>query len=264
MKKLKFLGLVAMVAGLFSLTSCLNGGGNTASFSSCGYAKFSTAGRVVVTSDKFTPDYASPSFDSQLIGGEYVSFFAQVDYDAQTSDKYTLVTASNLEKYPEYPLRTVVGDTTTLLSNEMAIDGIALVLAGNDGSSQYAFTANKHVFLGAMHKDAPSDMKVQYEFSYDPSAGPITVNSQNVYELYIRAIKTDAGSNTKSNRTIYGAYDVTYFLNSTLNKEKAAGNKTVNVRFKYFNKIDSEKNTGELKGESDIYSFIISQYIDEK
>lgn len=35
MKKLKVLGLAAIAAGMFSLTSCLDGGGNTAAFKLC-------------------------------------------------------------------------------------------------------------------------------------------------------------------------------------------------------------------------------------
>ena len=41
MKKLKVLGLAAIAAGMFSLTSCLDGGGNTSSGMALGYSTLS-------------------------------------------------------------------------------------------------------------------------------------------------------------------------------------------------------------------------------
>ena len=40
MKKLKVLGLAAVAAGMVTLTSCLDGGGNTQSGGAFGYADF--------------------------------------------------------------------------------------------------------------------------------------------------------------------------------------------------------------------------------
>ena len=45
MKKLKVLGLAAIAAGMFSLTSCLDGGGNTQQLSSYAIVDYSSTMR---------------------------------------------------------------------------------------------------------------------------------------------------------------------------------------------------------------------------
>ena len=48
MKKLKVLGLAAIAAGMFSLTSCLDGGGNTQQLSSYAIVDYSTSLRTLI------------------------------------------------------------------------------------------------------------------------------------------------------------------------------------------------------------------------
>lgn len=260
MKKLKVLGLAAMAASMFSLISCLDSGSNTSSGTVFGYAQYNTtAGRTIV-SDDYGSAYASTSFDSQLSGGAYVSFYAEINYDEQTSSSYLAVTASSITKYPEYTLSSAMQDTTSLMTNETTIDAISLVTAGSSSDIYYAFTANKHAFVGVTHADVPSDMDTDYEFFYNASIDPITVDGNRVYELYVRAIKTDEGDNTTTDLTVIGAYDLTYFLNRTLALEKNAGNSNIYFRFRYINSIDSETNTGTFGGVSNIFALPISTY----
>ena len=47
MKKLKVLGLAAIAAGMFSLTSCLDGGGNTQQLSSYAIVDYSSTMRTL-------------------------------------------------------------------------------------------------------------------------------------------------------------------------------------------------------------------------
>ena len=48
MKKLKVLGLAAIAAGMFSLTSCLDGGGNTQQLSSYAIVDYSSTMRTLI------------------------------------------------------------------------------------------------------------------------------------------------------------------------------------------------------------------------
>ena len=48
MKKLKVLGVAAIAAGMFSLTSCLDGGGNTQQLSSYAIVDYSSTMRTLI------------------------------------------------------------------------------------------------------------------------------------------------------------------------------------------------------------------------
>lgn len=264
MKKLKFLGLAAIAAGMVSLTSCLDGGGNKTSGGAFGYADFSMEAGGIVATDDYGSVIAASAFNTQLTGGEYISYFASIDYDAQTSTKYTTAVVSDIRKYPEYHTNPYLTDTVSLLNNEITINQIAVQPLGNMGSSTiYAFTANKHIFMSAGHKNIPSDMKVRYDLSYERGTEPVEVEGKNVYDLYLRAVKTADGDDTKSDRGIVGAYGLSEFLNYAINAEKSSGKSDVNVRINYINEF-SKDSTSWNWATSDIYTFVIAYYTESK
>ena len=57
MKKLKVLGLAAIAAGMFSLTSCLDGGGNTQQLSSYAIVDYSSTMRTLIYPLGYYPLY---------------------------------------------------------------------------------------------------------------------------------------------------------------------------------------------------------------
>ena len=59
MKKLKVLGLAAIAAGMFSLTSCLDGGGNTQQLSSYAIVDYSSTMRTLIYPLGYYPLYLS-------------------------------------------------------------------------------------------------------------------------------------------------------------------------------------------------------------
>lgn len=252
MKKLKALGLAAMAAGMFSLTSCLDGGGNTQSGSALGYATFNMdAGGIVVTDD-FGSVVASGTFNTQLSGGEYVAYAYSVDWDSQTSNKYTVATVSGINKFTEVYTQSSITDTTALLSNELPVQKLAVQMYSVD----YAFTANNHIFMSVYHEDVPSDMKTQYELSYDSSADPAIVGGKRVYDFYLRAMKIADGEKVKENVPFTNVYDLSQFLSRMRSVEKAAGNTSVNIRINYINKLGDDYSSSK-KEQSDVISFII-------
>lgn len=260
MKKLKFLGLAAIAAGMVSLTSCLDGGGNKTSGGAFGYADFSMEAGGIVATDDYGSVIAASAFNTQLTGGEYISYFASIDYDAQTSTKYTTAVVSDIRKYPEYHTNPYLTDTVSLLNNEISINQVAVQTLGY---SEYALTANKHIFMSAVHKNIPSDMRVRYDLSYERGTEPVVVDGKNVYDLYLRAVKTADGDDTKSDKAIVGAYGISEFLNYAINAEKSSGKSDVNVRFNYINEF-SKDSTSWNWGTSDIYSFAIATYSESK
>lgn len=59
MKKLKVLGLAAIAAGMFSLTSCLDGGGNTQQLSSYAIVDYSSTMRTLIYPLGYYPLYVA-------------------------------------------------------------------------------------------------------------------------------------------------------------------------------------------------------------
>ena len=59
MKKLKVLGLAAIAAGMFSLTSCLDGGGNTQQLLSYAIVDYSSTMRTLIYPLGYYPLYSS-------------------------------------------------------------------------------------------------------------------------------------------------------------------------------------------------------------
>ncbi|MCD7850121.1 MAG: hypothetical protein LUH63_10530 [Parabacteroides sp.] len=263
MKKLKVLGLAAVAAGMVTLTSCLDGGGNTQSGGAFGYADFNMEAGGIVATDDYGTIIASNAFNTQLTGGEYISFFANIDYDNQTSSKYITATVSDITTYPEYQAKSYLTDTLDLLPNEMTIDQIKVQGLGNSGTTQYLFTANQHIFMSGGHKNIPSDMKVRYDLSYVGGAEPVTIDGKRVYDFYLRAVKNADGDNTKSDRDIVGAYGLKDFLRNAINVEKSAGKSDVNVRFNYINEFSKDSTSWAWKS-SDVYSFAIATYSESK
>ena len=70
MKKLKVLGLAAIAAGMFSLTSCLDGGGNTQQLSSYAIVDYSSTMRTLIYPLGYYPLYVATMI--RLIGLEIV------------------------------------------------------------------------------------------------------------------------------------------------------------------------------------------------
>lgn len=254
MKKLKVLGLAAIAAGMFSLTSCLDGGGNTSSGMALGYAVYSMDAGGIVVKDDFGSVVTSSTFNTQLSGGEYIAYAYSVDWDAQTSNKYTVATVSALEKYSEVYAQGSITDTTALLSNELPVQKLMIQMYSTD----YAFTANNHIFMSVYHENVPSDMKTQYDFSYNSSADPVVVEGKRVYDFYLRAMKVADGDKVKADNPFTNVYDLSQFLSRTRPVEKAAGNKSVNIRINYVNEVGEDYSSSKM-GKSDVISFIIPE-----
>lgn len=254
MKKLKALGLAAIAAGMFSLTSCLDGGSNTQSGMALGYANFNmNAGRIVVEDD-FGSVVSADAFNTQLNGGEYVAFAYSVDWDEQTSDKYTFVTVSALEKFTEVYTQGFVADTVALLPNELPVQKLTIQMF----SPEYAFTANNHIFMSVYHQNVPSDMETRYQFSYDSGKEPVVVEGKRVYDFYLRATKDKEGDKVKADTPFTNVYDLSQFLSRVRPIEKAAGKTSVNIRVNYINEV-GEDYPSSKKGQSEVVSFVIPE-----
>ena len=127
MKKLKVLGLAAIAAGMFSLTSCLDGGGNTQQLSSYAIVDYSSTMRTLIYPLGYYPLYvATIANDPTYSAGDCVLANFTVDFDsadnanASTNGFYvaTGAASSPLAKYDlSYsPLDSMALDNELLLS----------------------------------------------------------------------------------------------------------------------------------------------------
>ena len=83
MKKLKVLGLAAIAAGMFSLTSCLDGGGNTRQLSSYAIVDYSSTMRTLIYPLGYYPLYvATIANDPTYRAGDCVLANFTVDFDS--------------------------------------------------------------------------------------------------------------------------------------------------------------------------------------
>ena len=250
MKKFKTLGVTALIAGMISLTSCLDGGTNTQTGYSFGYSTFNLDAGALVVEDDFGTVVSSSGF-SALKGNEYVMYSYEVDWESQKSSSYINVTCTGLEKIPEMYTKSFLTDTTTLLDNEMPISAVSAMMY----SYAYVLTANKHAFITTTHNNVPSDINMDYDFSWDYNAGPTELEGGvRVYEFYLRAMKVANGEKVETDTSIMNAFDLTDFLRTARSVENSAGNSVVNIRIHYISDLSGEEPMWKT---SDVYSFVI-------
>lgn len=256
MKKFKISGMAVLTAGLISLTSCLGDGSNTQTGVSLGYSTINLDAMAYAVEDDFGTVVVADAFETQLKGNEYVMFGYEVDWAKQSSNKYIYVKATGIEKIPEVLSKASITDTTALLANELPVEAIDVSMYNYN----YVLTANKHIFLTALHKNVASDIETTYDLSYNIDASPEVVGENRVYDLYLRSVKIADGKKVETDTPIMYAYDLKDFLRRKREVEKSADKNAVNVRIHYLQSLKD----GVMKwNTTDIYSFVIPEEISD-
>lgn len=256
MKKLKFLGLAAIAAGMVSLTSCLDGGGNSSTGGGFGVVDFDLDAMGNVVKDDYGTKVYSTGF-ANLNPGEYVMYYCSIDWDAQPSSKY--ITASvgqgQVAKFDKWSTDSYITDTASVLPNEIAMSKVGFVQTPIN-NVPYVLRANSHVFVTSTLKNMPSDQVISYDLSYDGALEPVQVEGVNVYDFYLRATKVGEGKKTEQDIPVVNVFDFNSFLNRAISKERAAGAKVVNVRLNYIKEFSKDSTSWEWD-KSDIAPFPI-------
>ena len=164
MKKLKVLGLAAIAAGMFSLTSCLDGGGNTQQLSSYAIVDYSSTMGTLIYPLGYYPLYvATIANDPTYRAGDCVLANFTVDFDsadnanASTNGFYvaTGAASSPLAKY----------DLSYSPLDSMALDN-ELLLSGSE--SALLFSNNyKRIVVIPTFTSVLTDQKNTYIMSMD-------------------------------------------------------------------------------------------------
>ena len=256
MKKLKVLGLAAIAAGMFSLTSCLDGSGNSSTGGGYGVVDLDMDVLGNVVKDDYGTKVYSTGF-ANLNPGDFVVYYCSIDWDTQPSNKYITATVGQgqVAKLDKWSTDSYITDTTIVMPNEMAISQSDFIQTAI-GNVPYILRANSHAFIATSFKNIPSDQTISYDLSYDGALEPVKVNDINVYDFYLRATKVGEGKKTEQDYTPVNVFDLRGFLDRAISKERAAGAQKVNVRVNYIKEFSKDSTSWEW-GKSDVASFPI-------
>lgn len=259
MKKLKFLGLAAIAAGMVSLTSCLDGGGNKwqdQNFSIIDYS--TTSMRTLVYPLGSYPLYMSAvANDPTYSSGDVVYANFAVDKDSPDNanaieNGFYVATGAASTPIEKGYLSFSELDSTAL-DSELLMTNLETVLMLSPNFRKILATPQFESVL--------TEQKNDYRLTFDYDQEPETVDgTERVYTLYLRSQKvTDGKAPTISNAYDQRVFDAGQFYSVTKNKESAAGKNIVRYQIKYPKTFNSDSTKVATWGASNIAGFIIEE-----
>lgn len=230
MKKLKFLGAVAMATVL--LTSCLKGGNNESAYEARAVVKMSTKSfkYLAYESDYSVPIY-HPDLDN-LTEGQCIYAWKRIDGDDpinQSATEYYTASEFKYIKVETGRVSPVLDDTTTIKDKEMTVTDVAA-----------AAYIKGMLFVQSSHPNASSDQTNSISLSYDRNQEIKEVNGQRVYEIFLRAVKLTDGKTNTGNIAFENAYDMSSFFSNAIAREKAENKQNVYFRFNYIKEFNKD------------------------
>lgn len=258
MKKLKVLGLAAIAAGMVTLTSCLDGGGNKQTLQSYAIVDYSSTMRKLIYPLGYYPLYIpAVANDVNYNPGDCVIANYTVDFDspdnanASTNGFYVASGAAS-SALPKYNFSFSESDSTAL-EGEVLLSGAESVLMM---SANYQRIIAEPIFESIL-----TDQKNDYRLMFDYDQEPATVNStERVYTLYLRCQKlTDGKAPTLSNAKDAAIFDAGQFYSTLKSRESAAGKKVASYQVKYAKSFNSDSTKVMTWGVSNISQFSIAE-----
>lgn len=234
MKKLKFLGVVAMATVL--LTSCLDGGNNEQQYESYAVVKMSTKSFKMLAYENSSP---LPIYHSQLEGlneGQCIRAFQKINFDdpinSAGNDYYT---ASEFQyvKITTGNVLPVLEDTTAVKEKEIPVLDAALI-------PQLGTYIEGMLFVATSHPNSETDQQTEVVLSYNRGSEVEEVNGKRVYNLFLRAQKLTDGKNSTGNITAETAFPMSSFFSYASSIEKGKSQEYVHFRFNYIKEIDKD------------------------
>lgn len=250
MKKLKFLGAVAMATVL--LTSCLDGGSNENSVNGFGVIDLSMEAMAnVAYIDDYTQVY-SPQFKDLSIG-DCIFFTSTLNRDDPANDgskKYwtisNAVVTNRLDKSDEFIANL---DTANIITDEIATLDAGLLPA----ITEYSYTIKNYLFIGSSHEKVATDQINRYILQYDPSLEPQDVEGKRVYDFFLRVVKVSDGKGIAGTNPFNYTFNTRGYFKTLQSKETAAGKDLLNIRINYLKSYD-ETTKAKTWGKSQVYS----------
>lgn len=249
MKKLILGSLIVAASGL-CMTSCLDGGSNQTSGYAYGVIEMGTLGQKFINVGEGSIKFYSSAIanDASIDYGDCCLFAYSLDYDsdanidASTKGYYT-VASDYYEKinspYVQYPL----ADTTTIDPKELVVTQIENLGSNYSIWPLIKSSSNIYMFLPTYHEGVLKGQKQSFDLSFNLEQEPQQVSGENVYDLYLRVVKTADGESPSSSGSIVNAFNMTTFLSTIGRKEQNDGKSYVKFRIYYVNELDKEKET---------------------
>lgn len=250
MKKLKCLGVVAMATVL--LTSCLEGGENSASGGFFGILSYesSVAKNLFFVSDQDYGYYIPALANDPNFMGDNEAVYAYItvnrdspeNADIQSKGYYTATVDPGYVKFDKYPVSSVLTDTTKALTNELTL------------SEAVPYNIVKNFFIMAcVVPKVVNGQKNSYELSYNGAEGPKEVNGNRVYDFYVRMVKIEDGKGaTSQNAQDYVYFNSQSMLKNLMNVEKMEGAENFNFRLNYAKTFNEDTTKVTAWGQSSL------------
>lgn len=242
MKKLSFMGMAAVTAGLVLLTSCLKGD-NKYSGSDYGVVSSSSSLFTSVIYPAYSRAwYPAPLYiktiadDLSIPENACIQFTYQVDMEngantnaAASANGFYTGTTTGYRIVESKPLNYMTSDTTRAIQNELTFTG-----AQGVGFIFY----KKMLVVATKPSKLLTDQKNNYDLYFNSNQEP-KVESNNgggsvrVYTMFLRAAKVQDGKAPVIEAGEDRAYDISYFYDNIKNVESAKNEQTVNFKIMY-------------------------------
>ena len=255
MKKLKVLGLAAIAAGMVTLTSCLDGGGNSRQGQIFAVIDYSSTFKPILYTGGDPYYVSSVASDPSFSAGDCVMAYITVDYDspenANASTNGYYVATGQVASVGKGNFSFASLDSTTL-SDEQLLSSVTVW--------PFIKSANYRKLIAfPVFESILTEQKNTYKLSFDYDQEPVSVNNmERVYTLCLRCQKLEDGkAPTISNVADIKAFDLEQLYSTLKSKESAAGKKVVNYQIKYAKGFNSDSTKVTTWGTTDVAQFSI-------
>lgn len=259
MKKLKFLGLAAIAAGMVLLTSCLDGGGNKQQLQLPSIIDYSsTSMRTLVYPlgyyTLYMPTVANdPTYSSgDVVYADFIVDFDSPDNANASANGFYVASGAASTPIEKGYLSFSELDSTALDSELLMTNLETMILL----SPNY-----RKIIAAPQFESVMTEQKNDYRLTFDYDQEPETVDgTERVYTLYLRSQKmTDGKAPTISNAYDQRVFDAGQFYSVTKNKESVAGKNIVSYQIKYPKTFNSDSTKVATWGASNIARFSIAE-----
>ncbi|MDR2119308.1 MAG: hypothetical protein LBP64_00335 [Tannerella sp.] len=226
----------AIVAAAVTLSSCLEGGGNSVRQQTAGVVRLDLKSFKNVLDVSAYEAVYSPAF-ANMEEGTCCYIYYELDYElpenasnAVAANGYYTVTVMDKTEVDRYHMSSVADTSSVALPDETPVI---------DPRAEIGGYVKGIIFLIHQIK-SPEDQKTNWMLSYDRENPYKTENGENIYDVYLRAVVRIPGTKTSEERHESCAYDMTAFIEGAALQEKSRGKDVVAIRFNYVSSINED------------------------
>ena len=268
MKKIA-LSLIVTLLSVCCFTSCFDNTKRVSEGYTVGIVGTNSKNYVTVLKSTIGDVY-SPSIDALVANGDMYfdncyAFVYQMDlslpenaYDVVEANGYSTISLLNYSRIPDFRMYSYLTDTSRVLNNEIALHSAFGTI---DFVEDFFFIS--HTIY------QPSDMTVEWDLSYSPEAiTPTEEYGIRNYDVFIRATKTNDGSQPKAYMEHLVAYKIDrFFKDAALNEKNSLGanyneqSSVFTVRFNFPSEVDENNQT--IRWQRTTLGFPIASFIEQ-